>query len=223
MAARSLHWFMYVSLQCHWNRGVISQNRIAPLLVLLYHTEYFFSNYETESRRSQRDFLCCMTPQKNLTPEIRVKMLNEYGRSTLSRASWFEMKFYFWILKISVQNVTCGILLYRFLSKAQCRTRWPSWRWKAAWYALQTTGLGYYRPFGGGMTLCSGRTLGRREVLSFAALILWRYEIQLVQVGQEVLGTKGMLLPRLDEGKPSLGIAKQMQGDDSIVKITKRI
>ena len=81
----------------------------------------------------------------------------------------------------------------------------------------------YYRPFGGGMTLCSGRTLGRREVLSFVALILWQYELQLVQVGQEVLGIKGMPSPRLDEGKPSLGIAKQMQGDDSIVKFTKRI
>jgi hypothetical protein len=31
---------------------------------------------------------------------------------------------------------------------------------------------GYFRPFGGGVTLCSGRILGKREVLTFVALAL---------------------------------------------------
>ena len=80
----------------------------------------------------------------------------------------------------------------------------------------------YYRPFGGGITLCSGRILGKREVLAFVALALWRYDIQVVARGQEVLGVKGTQLPRLDERKPSLRIAKQVEGDDMILKLASR-
>lgn len=80
----------------------------------------------------------------------------------------------------------------------------------------------YYKPFGGGITLCSGRVLGKREVLAFVALALWRYDIQVVNSGEEELGVKGVRFPRLDEGKPSLGISKQVEGDDMIVKIKKR-
>ena len=80
----------------------------------------------------------------------------------------------------------------------------------------------YYRPFGGGVTLCSGRTIGRREVLSFVAVTLWRFDMQVVEAGNESLGVKGMPFPRIDEGKPSLGITKQVEGDDMIVKLTSR-
>ncbi|KAL8783453.1 MAG: hypothetical protein Q9195_009382 [Heterodermia aff. obscurata] len=80
----------------------------------------------------------------------------------------------------------------------------------------------YYRPFGGGITLCSGRVLGRREALTFVALAIWRYDIEVVTSGETVLGVRGMPIPRLDEGKPSLGIAKQVEGDDLIVRITRR-
>ncbi len=81
---------------------------------------------------------------------------------------------------------------------------------------------GYYRPFGGEATLCSGRFLGKREVLAFVALALWRYEMQPVKAEEETLGVKGISFPRLDEGKPSLGISKQVEGDDLIVKVTNR-
>ena len=40
---------------------------------------------------------------------------------------------------------------------------------------MRTKGLdrsGYYRPFGGGQTLCSGRYIARREVLAFLAVVL---------------------------------------------------
>ncbi|KAF2837773.1 cytochrome P450 monooxygenase [Patellaria atrata CBS 101060] len=79
-----------------------------------------------------------------------------------------------------------------------------------------------YRPFGGGVTLCSGRVVGRHETLAFIAFILWRYDIQLVNEGAEVLGVKGKPFPRLDHGKPSLGISKQVEGDDIILKIAER-
>ncbi|KAL9594940.1 MAG: hypothetical protein Q9219_006746 [cf. Caloplaca sp. 3 TL-2023] len=80
----------------------------------------------------------------------------------------------------------------------------------------------YFRPFGGGVTLCSGRVLGRREVLAFVALALWRFDIYPVEAGQEALGINGKPFPRIDEKKPSLGIAKQLEGDDMIVKLTGR-
>ena len=80
----------------------------------------------------------------------------------------------------------------------------------------------YYRPFGVGIILCSGRVVGRTEVLAFVALALWRYDVQPVKAGEEALGVKGMPFPKLDEGKPSLGISKQVEGHDMIVKVTKR-
>jgi hypothetical protein len=39
---------------------------------------------------------------------------------------------------------------------------------------------------------------------------------------EEALSIKGMPFPRLDEGKPSLGISKQVEGDDMIIKVTNR-
>lgn len=80
----------------------------------------------------------------------------------------------------------------------------------------------FYRPFGGGITSCRGRTIGKREVLTFVALALWRYDMQVVEPGQEALGIKGMPFPRVDTAKPSLGISKQVEGDDIIVKVTAR-
>ena len=80
----------------------------------------------------------------------------------------------------------------------------------------------YYRPFGGGITLCSGRFIGKREVLAFVALAFWRYDMQAVNVGENALGIGGMPFPGLDEGKPSLGISKQVNGDDMIVRVKNR-
>lgn len=77
----------------------------------------------------------------------------------------------------------------------------------------------YYRPFGGGVTLCSGRIVGKREVLAFVALALWRYDMQIVKAGEEALGMPFLML---DEGKPSLGNSKQVEGNDLIVKLTNR-
>lgn len=79
-----------------------------------------------------------------------------------------------------------------------------------------------YRPFGGGTTLCSGRVLGKREVLAFVALALWRYDMKIINAGEEYQGIKGHQFPRLDAAKPSIGVSKQVEGHDMIVKVTKR-
>ncbi|KAL9594859.1 MAG: hypothetical protein Q9219_006794 [cf. Caloplaca sp. 3 TL-2023] len=55
-----------------------------------------------------------------------------------------------------------------------------------------------YKPFGGGITYCSGRFIARREVLAFVAMVLRKYDIELAGEGQR--------LPRLDEKKPTLGV-----------------
>ena len=95
-----------------------------------------------------------------------------------------------------------------------------------------------FRVFGRGSTMCSGRLLGRREVLGFVAGVVWRFEVGVLGVDESpgrvsgkvegdgteaVLGVRGKPFPRLDVGKPSLGVAKQIEGDDLIVRVRRRV
>lgn len=79
-----------------------------------------------------------------------------------------------------------------------------------------------FRGFGGGTTLCSGRVGGRHQVLAFLALLFWRYDLEVIGPDQEVLGVRGKGFPRLDEAKPSLGPGKPIDGDDQILRLTRR-
>lgn len=80
----------------------------------------------------------------------------------------------------------------------------------------------YFRPFGSGITLCSGRTLGRQQTMAFAAIVLLRYDLSPVQDGNSRLGIKGKPFPQVDEGTPSLGIATPVRGNDMIVSVSQR-
>ncbi len=80
----------------------------------------------------------------------------------------------------------------------------------------------FYRPFGSGVTLCSGRIVGRQEALAFVAILLLRYDIRALRVGEKVLGVEGTRFPRVDETKPSLGVATQVKGDDLVLAVTPR-
>ncbi|KAK7949385.1 Pfs- NACHT and Ankyrin domain protein [Apiospora aurea] len=81
----------------------------------------------------------------------------------------------------------------------------------------------YYEPWGQGITRCSGKAIGRFEVLSFIAWALWRYEFKVVGEGQRAVdGTPGLRVPRIDLKKPSLGMSKQVEGDDMVVEVTQR-
>lgn len=76
-----------------------------------------------------------------------------------------------------------------------------------------------YRPFGGGVTYCPGRILARREVITFVALILYRFDIDLTK-GEIASASKSKpRFPRLDEGKPCLGIMGPVNGEDVFVTI----
>jgi len=51
---------------------------------------------------------------------------------------------------------------------------------------------------------------------------IWRYDLEIVGLEQELLGVKGKSFPRLNEALPSLGPGKPMPGDDRILKVTPR-
>ena len=72
-----------------------------------------------------------------------------------------------------------------------------------------------FKPWGGGITLCSGRFLARRQVLAFAALALHQFDLALENPKQA--------FPRLDEKKATLGVMDPMVGDDVLISLKPRI
>jgi cytochrome P450 len=84
-----------------------------------------------------------------------------------------------------------------------------------------------FRPFGGGTTYCPGRFLAKREVMTFVALLLYRFDIALAThpalPASKDKATKPAF-PRLEEQKPCLGIMGPAKGHDVCLKVrpTKR-
>ncbi|KAI1345675.1 putative cytochrome p450 [Xylaria sp. FL0043] len=70
-----------------------------------------------------------------------------------------------------------------------------------------------WRPFGAGKTMCSGRFLARFSVTTFAAVLLHRFDVQLVG---------NPPFPRADEGRPVLGTMSVKDGSDFKVVISLR-
>lgn len=79
-----------------------------------------------------------------------------------------------------------------------------------------------YRPFGGGTTYCPGRFLAKREVMTFIALALYRFDISLASdPGGPVkkVGSSKPDFPMLEEQKPCLGIMGPVKGCDVYLKV----
>lgn len=72
----------------------------------------------------------------------------------------------------------------------------------------------FFKPYGGGVTYCSGRFLARKVILTFTAVILNQYELKL-EGGQKSP-------PRLDLTKPTLGVMDPIGGEDVLVEIRPR-
>ncbi|TWU71881.1 Cholesterol 7-alpha-monooxygenase [Metarhizium rileyi] len=72
----------------------------------------------------------------------------------------------------------------------------------------------YFRPFGGGSTICPGRFFTKRVVVIFVALLLRRFDISMAGGSQS--------LPQADEWRPVLGIADIKPGDDMRIRLTPR-
>ena len=70
-----------------------------------------------------------------------------------------------------------------------------------------------YRPFGGGSTYCPGRFIARQEVVVFVGIVLHRFRVQLVSKGG---------IPKLEEGKPCLGVMGPIKGGDVIIRVEQR-
>jgi cytochrome P450 len=68
-----------------------------------------------------------------------------------------------------------------------------------------------YRPFGGGRTYCPGRFLAKQEISGFIAVMLDRYDM-------ELLGG----VPAMNRTKPSLGTLEPLNLDQAIAKVRKR-
>ncbi len=76
-----------------------------------------------------------------------------------------------------------------------------------------------FRPFGGGTTYCSGRHVAKREILTFVAVALHQYDID---VAAGTLDHKPQSFPRCDVKKPCLGVLPPVAGDDVNVVVRKR-
>ncbi|KAL8962323.1 MAG: hypothetical protein Q9193_001244 [Seirophora villosa] len=76
-----------------------------------------------------------------------------------------------------------------------------------------------FRPFGGGTTYCPGRFIAKREVLTFVALVLARFELSLPKSGTN--GATTPIFPRIEDGKPCLGIMGPRLGWDTRVQVQK--
>ena len=70
-----------------------------------------------------------------------------------------------------------------------------------------------YRPFGGGLSYCPGRLIARQEVAVFVAVMLKRFDVDVVGDGR---------LPKLDDRKPSTGMMSPGVGEDVLVKLRPR-
>ncbi|KAL8704585.1 MAG: hypothetical protein Q9201_002277 [Fulgogasparrea decipioides] len=79
-----------------------------------------------------------------------------------------------------------------------------------------------FRPFGGGTTYCPGRFLAKREVMTFIALVLCRFDISLTTNPAAPTNQKSAvkpIFPRLEEQKPCLGIMGPIKGDDVCLRV----
>lgn len=79
-----------------------------------------------------------------------------------------------------------------------------------------------FRPFGGGTTYCPGRFLAKREVMTFVALLIHRFDITLA--GTPALPasedkTAKPAFPRLEKQKPCLGIMGPAKGHDVCLRV----
>ena len=81
-----------------------------------------------------------------------------------------------------------------------------------------------FRPFGGGKSYCPGRFFARREVYTFVALALHRFDITInaVKRGGFPARASTSVVPRMDLKKFSLAVVDPVKGDDLIIDLQKR-
>lgn len=86
---------------------------------------------------------------------------------------------------------------------------------------LETKGLkrsSSFRPFGGGATFCAGRFVAQKEVMMFIGIALMRFDVEVPKTS----GGLAQEIPRVDGGKPTLGMMAPLPSDEYIVRIKQR-
>jgi cytochrome P450 len=69
-----------------------------------------------------------------------------------------------------------------------------------------------YRPFGGGRTYCPGRFLARQEISGFVAIMLDKYEMELVGG-----------IPAMNRTKLNIGTMEPLDMDQAVLRVRKRV
>ena len=70
-----------------------------------------------------------------------------------------------------------------------------------------------FQPFGGGSGLCPGRFIAQAEIMTFAALTLCRFDIEMVHPKSGI--------PQIDDKTPSMGAMYAVGREDVRVKIRR--
>ncbi len=80
-----------------------------------------------------------------------------------------------------------------------------------------------FKPFGGGVSYCPGRFLARQERLYFVALVINRFDIELIaEILKDGKPSTPQTFPKLDESTPALGVNGPVTGSDAYISIRKR-
>ena len=74
-----------------------------------------------------------------------------------------------------------------------------------------------FRPFGGGATYCPGRFLAKAEVLTFVALVICRFNLDLA-IDK---GKPGGRFPIMETRRPCLGIMSPKEGEDVMLRVSR--
>lgn len=80
----------------------------------------------------------------------------------------------------------------------------------------------YFRPFAGGMNICTGRYLAKRTTLVYVALLLQNLDFEILGRSGAAL-ENGKLPPHeIDQAIPNMGIMAPKKGQEMYVNISER-
>lgn len=85
------------------------------------------------------------------------------------------------------------------------------------WESLPASARGVVRAFGGGKSICPGRYLAEREVKKAVALMMRRFDFEVLAEGGP-----GKWMPKGDDSRPGVGMMGIEKGGDFKVRVRKR-
>ena len=80
----------------------------------------------------------------------------------------------------------------------------------------------YFKPFGGGVTVCKGRYLAKRTTLVHVALLLQKFSFEIVERNGTALESGKFPPHEIDQVAPNMGIMAPKKGQEMYVNIAER-